>query len=119
MSAFKKAGGEYSVGGETLTRIKFSYEIFEANNKKIKEEANDNVAKHQEIIRSRIQTSDFNNDFIEKIKAMNPIIEDTTINKPAKNLFLSLVDMEALRSEFRSKTKKIVEKNDLDKDAML
>ena len=50
---------------------------------------------------------------------MNPIIEDTTINKPAKNLLLSLVDMESLRSERRSKTKKTVEKNDLDKDAML
>ena len=100
IESFKKARGEYELGGESVTRITFSYENFCRNRQKEatkkQSKASQLPAKEAiDLIKQRIKVEEFNQQFLGKLQALKRVIVDTSIDdKPSRNLILSFVPVE-------------------------
>ena len=105
MEAFKQAGCVYTVGGETITRVHFSYDAFinrkcspikRTKTKDIKEEAEPITPEKaidglHEILKKRIPIKEFNQNLVEQLKEVRAecaLLLKT--NSPAHNILLCL-----------------------------
>ena len=107
MSAFKRGGGIYDPGGETVTRIRFSYSLFFENSDKSnkdllilqdgapsKSKEASKKASKELIDKLRIKVEVFNTSLLQELKELQPHNEPGVCSNIMEALLFSFVKTE-------------------------
>ena len=100
MESFKKAGGEYELGGESVTRITFSYENYckikqKETTRKQNKEPQMKTEEAMTLLKQRINVEEFNKEYLDKLRATKGGIFSVSIDdKPGSNLIMAFVPVD-------------------------